>query len=81
MNENKLMEGINEETVIEVYENTNPITLGDVLKVAGITAAVAGTCYLLYKGGKKVVQIIKNKKNAEVVEAEYVEVETELEEK
>ena len=81
MEENKLMEGINEEVVIEVCEDVQAVTLKDVLKVAGITAAVAGTCYLLYKGGKKVVAYIKNKKNAEVVEATYVEVETESEEK
>lgn len=77
MKENNLMEGLNEGAVVEVYENVAAITYKDVLKVAGITTLVVGAGYLMYKGGKKVAGYIKNKRNAQVVEAEYVETESE----
>lgn len=76
MEENKLMEGINEETVIEVYEGVNNSIGSTILKV-GVGAAVATAVgYGVYKLVKK----FKNRKNeAEVVEAEYVETESEEE--
>lgn len=74
MEENKLMEGINEETVIEVYEGVNKSIGGTILKVGVGAVVVTALGYGVYKLVKK----IKNRKNeTEVVEAEYVETESE----
>lgn len=74
MENNKLMEGLNEETVIEVYEGVNKSIGGTVLKVGVGAVAVTALGYGVYKLVKK----LKDRKNqTEVVEAEYVETESE----
>ena len=74
MEENKLMEGINEGTVVEVYEGVNK-TMGSTILKVGVGAVVVTA---LGFGVYKLVKKIRNRKNAtEVVEAEYVETESE----
>jgi len=74
MEENKLMEGINEETVIEVCEGVNKSIGGTVLKVGVGAVVVTALGYGVYKLIKK----FKNRKNeADLVDAEYVETESE----
>jgi hypothetical protein len=74
MENNNLMEGLNEGTVIEVYEGVNKSIGSTVLKVGVGAVVVTALGYGVYK----IVKRIKNRKNqTEVVEAEYVETESE----
>lgn len=74
MNENKIMEGINEETVIEVYEGVNNSMGSTALKIGVGAVVVTALGYGVYR----LVKRIKNRKNqTEVVETEYVDIESE----
>lgn len=71
-NKNELMEVMNEGAVEAVVEEvtTNGSTIKNVVIGLGVTGAVAGLGYLIYKAVKK-----HKAKKAEIVEAEVEEIE------